>query len=733
MTDAASPATQPRIPDAGSPDNGWQPGEASTHEDPLLDTLVVLTRLHGTPFTAEALSAGLPLVDNRLTPSLLPRAAARAGLTARIVRKPLSGITPNLLPAILLLHDRRACILLEHLPAGGMRVRFPEAGESADDLTAEELAALYTGLVCFVRPRFRFEARSPKVNAVRSSHWFWGTVLENWRLYRDTLLAALVINLFALAIPMFSMTVYDRVVPNHAVETLWVLAIGAMLVLFFDFVLRTLRAYIVDTAGKRIDVQLSARIMERVLGLRMDARPASVGSFAANLRAFEGVRDFIASATVTTLIDLPFVVLFLIVMVWISPWLLLPPLVGMLAVLFVTLVSQEKMHELTETTYRASAQRNATLVESLVGLETVKTLSAEGLIQRQWERATLFLAQIGGRLKLLSSGTVNFAQFMQQFVNIAVIIVGVYELSEGNMSMGGIIAASMLSGRAMAPLGQVAGLMMQYQNARTSLASVNSHMELPIERPEGASFVHRPSYSGNIEFKDVSFCYPGRDQAVLKKVSFRLKAGEKVAIIGRIGSGKTTIEKLVLGLYQPTEGAVFIDGIDARQIDPAELRRAIGFVPQDVTLFYGTLKHNIAMGAPFADDSAILAAAELSGVKEFADTHPQGFEMPIGERGESLSGGQRQAVAIARALLNDPPMLLLDEPSSSMDHQSEEGLKQRLRRFAASKTMILVTHRTSLLDLVDRLIVLDQGQIVADGPKAQVVEALQQGRIGRAG
>ena len=733
MTDAASPATQPRIPDAGSPDNGWQPGEASTHEDPLLDALVVLTRLHGAPFTAEALSAGLPLVDNRLTPSLLPRAAARAGLTARIVRKPLSGITPNLLPAILLLHDRRACILLEHLPDGGMRVRFPEAGESADDLTAEELAALYTWLVCFVRPRFRFEARSPKVNAVRSSHWFWGTVLENWRLYRDTLLAALVINLFALAIPMFSMTVYDRVVPNHAVETLWVLAIGAVLVLFFDFVLRTLRAYIVDTAGKRIDVQLSARIMERVLGLRMDARPASVGSFAANLRAFEGVRDFIASATVTTLIDLPFVVLFLIVMVWISPWLLLPPLVGMLAVLFVTLVSQEKMHELTETTYRASAQRNATLVESLVGLETVKTLSAEGLIQRQWERATLFLAQIGGRLKLLSSGTVNFAQFMQQFVNIAVIIVGVYELSEGNMSMGGIIAASMLSGRAMAPLGQVAGLMMQYQNARTSLASVNSHMELPIERPEGASFVHRPSFSGNIEFKDVSFCYPGRDQAVLKKVSFRLKAGEKVAIIGRIGSGKTTIEKLVLGLYQPTEGAVFIDGIDARQIDPAELRRAIGFVPQDVTLFYGTLKHNIAMGAPFADDSAILAAAELSGVKEFADTHPQGFEMPIGERGESLSGGQRQAVAIARALLNDPPMLLLDEPSSSMDHQSEEGLKQRLRRFAASKTMILVTHRTSLLDLVDRLIVLDQGQIVADGPKAQVVEALQQGRIGRAG
>lgn len=734
MTDAA-PSAAPSAARSGptATDNNWHPGEAATHEDPLLDALVILTQLHGNPFTAAALSAGLPLVDNRLTPSLLPRAATRAGLTARIVRKPAAEISPGLLPAILLLHDRRACVMLERLPNGGARVRFPEAGESADELSADELAVLYTGLICFVRPRFRFEARAPQVKALKANHWFWGTVFENWRLYRDTLLAALIVNLFALAIPMFSMTVYDRVVPNHAVETLWVLAIGAILVLGFDFMLRTLRAYIVDTAGKRIDVQLSARIMERVLGLRMDARPASVGSFAANLRAFEGVRDFIASATVTTLIDLPFVLLFLLVMVWISPWLLLPPLVGMLLVLFVTLVSQDKMHELTETTYRASAQRNATLVESLVGLETLKTLSAESLVQRQWERATLFIAQVSGRLKLLSAGTVNFAQLMQQLVNIAVIIVGVYELSAGNMSMGGIIAASMLSGRAMAPLGQVAGLMMQYQSARTSLASVNTHMELPVERPEGASFVHRATFSGEIEFKDVSFCYPGRDEAVLKKVSFKLKAGEKVGIIGRIGSGKTTIEKLVLGLYQPTEGSVFVDGIDARQIDPAELRRAIGFVPQDVTLFYGTLKHNIAMGAPFADDSAILAAAELAGVKEFADTHPQGFEMPIGERGESLSGGQRQAVAIARAMLNDPPILLLDEPSSSMDHQSEEGLKQRLRRFAATKTIILVTHRTSLLDLVDRLIVLDQGRIVADGPKAQVVEALQQGRIGRAG
>ncbi|HEX5127979.1 MAG TPA: ATP-binding cassette domain-containing protein, partial [Rhodocyclaceae bacterium] len=379
------------------------------------------------------------------------------------------------------------------------------------------------------------------------------------------------------------------------------------------------------------------------------------------------------------------------------------------------------------------SQRNATLIESLVGLETVKTLGAEGELQRRWERATLFISQVSARVRLLSSGTMNFAQTTQQAVNIIVVIVGVYLLTDSKMSMGGIIAAGMLSGRAMAPLGQVAGLMMQFQNARTGLTAVESQMNLPVERPEGANFLHRPHFTGDIEFKDVSFSYPGREQKALRKVSFRLKAGEKVGIIGRIGSGKTTLEKLILGLYQPSEGAVLIDGVDARQIDPAELRRAIGFVPQDATLFFGTLKQNIVMGAPFADDTAVVNASDIAGVSEFANAHPQGFDLLINERGESLSGGQRQAVSIARALVGDPPILLLDEPTSSMDHQSEEQLRQRLKIHAAQKTLILVTHRTSLLDLVDRLIVIDNGTIVADGPKAQVVEALQHGRVGKAG
>ncbi|HSC79744.1 MAG TPA: type I secretion system permease/ATPase [Chitinolyticbacter sp.] len=708
----------------------WQVQGHHSHFDPLLDCLVEITRIHGSPSTREALSAGLPLVDQRITPSLLARAASRAGFSARVVKRGLAELPDQLMPMILLLDNREACVLLEHLPGDRVRVRFPESGEAGEDMSRRELQKRYSGIAIFVRPRFRFEARAPELGKIRERHWFWGVVFENWRLYRDTLLAAFLVNLFALAMPLFSMNVYDRVVPNHATETLWVLALGALLILVFDFVLRTVRGYIVDVASKRIDVKLSALIMERVLGIRMEYRPASVGAFSANLRAFESVRDFIASASVTTLIDLPFVLVFLLVLVWLSPWFLLPPLLGMLLIIGFTFLAQSKMHEMVELTQRASSQRNAVLVESLVGIETIKATCAESHFQRRWERATLFIAQIGGRLKLLSTTTVNFASFIQQLVNVVTVIVGVYLLIDAQISMGAIIAASMLSGRALAPLGQVAGVMMQYQNARTSLAGLESQMTLPIELPNEANFLHRKQFKGEIEFREVGFGYQDGQQ-VLRNVSFRIQAGERVGIIGRIGSGKTTIEKLLLGLYHPSSGAVLVDGIDTRQIYPAELRHAIGYVPQDPLLFYGTLRENIALGAPFADDAMILAAAAVAGVSEFAHAHPRGFDMPVGERGESLSGGQRQAVVIARALLNDPPILLLDEPTSSMDHQSEERLKSQLRALIARKTVLLVTHRTSLLDLVDRLIVLDRGTIVADGPKALVVEALQQGKVGR--
>ena len=703
--------------------------EAEKKHDPLLECLVALSRIHGSPRTRDALIAGLPLVDHALTPSIFDRAARRAGMASKVVRRTLDALPETLLPVILLLHEHTACLLIGWETDGSARVVFPEFSETAEVLSREELERRYTGLAIFCRPRFTFDKRAPEEQELRGRHWFWQAILQNLPVYKDILLAAFLINLFAVALPIFIRIVYDRVVPNQATDTLWVLSSGLFIIMIADVSLRLMRGYLIDLAGNRVDVNLSARIMERVLGLRMEDRPLSTGAFAANLRSFETVRDFITSATVTTMIDLPFAWLFLLVIAWIDPILALPGLVGMLLIIGYAMLVQDRMHELSETTYRAGAQRNAHLVESLVGLETVKAQGAESIMQRKWEQSATFLARVSTQLRLLSSTTVNSALHISQLAYLAVIILGVYRIGVGELSMGGLIACSMLISRAMTPFGQVAGLLTQYHHASTALSSLNKVMDAEVERPSNAGFVSRPAFQGDIEFNGVSFAYPDEEAEALRNVSLRIKPGEHIAILGRIGSGKTTLQKLILGLYKPTAGSIRIDGVDIRQLDPAELRRNIGYVPQDVTLFYGGLRENIVMAAPDVDDSALLAAAEVGGLLDMVNSHPRGFDMTIGERGESLSGGQRQSVAIARAFINSPNILLLDEPTGSMDFSTEEGVKKRLREHAKGKTMIVITHRTSLLDLVDRLIVIDRGRIVADGPKASVIEALRQGRI----
>ncbi len=706
----------------------------ATHDaiDPLLECLLILVRMHGGALTREAALAGLPLEGEKLTPSLFARAAQRARMSSNIIKRPLDKLNSALFPVVLLLRDKEACLLLGWHDDGSARVVLPELGDAESRMTRAQLDETYLGQAIVARPEFRFDARAPEVGKVKHRHWFWGVLAENRPLYRDVLIAALMINVFALAFPLFSMNVYDRVVPNSATDTLWVLALGVAIMVAADTVLRTMRGYFLDLASNRVDVKLSAYIMGRVLGLRLEDRPISAGSFAANLRSFETVRDFITSATVTAFVDLPFALLFLVVIGWIAWPLVFPVLIGMAAVVLYAMSVQSKMHELSETTYRAGAMRNATLVESLVGLETIKALGAEGRMQSRWEKSAAFLANVSSQLRLLSTSTMNGANSIQQLINVIVIVIGVYLIGNGDLTMGGLIACTTLSSRALAPLGQVAGLMTQYHNAATALSSLESIMGKKVERPDDANFVIRQSFQGEIEFRDVYFNYPNQDLQALRGVSFRIRPGERVAFLGRVGSGKTTLQKLVLGLYQPTEGAVLVDGVDMRQLDPAELRRNVGYVPQDVTLFYGSLRDNISLAALHVEDTDIVRAAEIAGISEFVNNHPKGFDMPVGERGESLSGGQRQGVAIARAVVADPPILLLDEPTGSMDHSSEEEVKQRLAQYAVGKTMLVITHRTSLLDLVDRIIVVDAGKIVADGPKAQVIDALRQGRIGRA-
>lgn len=745
MSDTAQvpPATPPAPPAAARP----AATGATTHlredlinPDPLLDCLVEVCRLHGQAASRASLSAGLPLgKDGKLggkallTLDLAERAAARAGLSAKLQRLPLARVDNAALPAILILKDNHACVLMGWDAAGTTaRVLLPETAQGSISMPRADLEARYTGVALFVRPHFRFDARTPEVRSVAARHWFWSALLEQRFVYRDVLWAALLINFFALAFPMFSMNVYDRVVPNNATETLWALSVGVFIIMCADVFMRQLRSHFVDEASARIDVQISATLMEKVLGMKLENRPESVGSFASNLRGFEQVRDFIASSTVTALIDLPFALIFVVVLAWISPWLAVPVVVVFAVILVMGYVLQFRLHELSQTTYQASAQRNATLIESLTGIETIKSLGAESVIQARWERANLFLSRTSVRMRALSSSATYLTGWLTQAVTVSMIVIGVYLISQRELTMGALIASSMLAGRALGPAGQIVGLLMQYQGARTAMESLNKIMEKPVERPVGESLIHRPVLRGDIEFRNVKFAYPNRQDVALDGLSFKINAGERVALIGKVGSGKSTVERLIMGLYQPTDGAVLLDGIDLRQLDPADVRRNLGYVSQDVTLFYGTLRENITFGLPYADDSAVVASAELAGMTGFINRHPRGFDMPVGERGESLSGGQRQGIGLARAVLHNAPILLLDEPTSAMDFSTEAQITQNITHFAHNKTVVLVTHRTSLLAMVTRVIVIDGGKIVADGPRDRIMEALSTGRIARA-
>ncbi len=705
--------------------------EEAVGQDALLECLITLGKTHGLALERDTLLSGMPLKNGKISPALFARVVKRAGLTSRIVKRRIASLNPALFPVILLLDRDDACVLhsLENGKASVTWSDLPDAPPSSVDIS--DIEGRYKGYAIYVRPVFRYDIRTPEVRKLRRRHWFWGVIEENRPLYRDILIAAVMINLFALAMPLFIRNVYDRVLPNLAVDTLWVTASAVLLVLFADVAMRLARVYFIDLAAARADVKLSSSIMEQVFGLKMANRPASVGSFASNLQAFEFIRTFITSTTVAALVDLPFALLFVLIIAMIAWPLAIPVLLGAMAVFLYAVTVQGKLHDLTEKTYRLGAQRNATLIESLVGMETIKMLGAEGRFQAKWEQLVAYLARIGEQLRLLSASVSSGAYWVQNFVSISIIIIGVYLVAAGNLSMGGLIAVYILSSRAMAPVSQSAALLTQYHQAETSMTSLNEIMDRPVERPADASFVTRQTFKGDIVFKDVQFSYPDQQNEALSSISFHISPGEHVAVLGRVGSGKTTLERLISGLYHPSSGAVLIDGVDIRQLDPAELRRNLGHVPQDVTLFFGSLRENITMSYGQAHDQEILRAARIGTIDQFVDKHPHGFEMQVGERGENLSGGQRQGVAIARAVIADPPILLLDEPTSSMDTTTESIFKSRLKQYAQNKTMLVVTHRSSLLELVDRVLVLDGGRLVADGPKEKVLEALKKGQIRR--
>ena len=708
-------------------------GDSDTHDDPLLDSLMQVAKLHGRVVSRTSLRTGLPLVDGRLTIELFPRAASRAKLSSRLMRRPLAKMSSLELPTILLLNDRKVCVLVsKEENSDELKVLMPESGMGEADISQEELEKLYTGYALYIRPEFRFDDKilegfNPL--AGKKGGWFWGPLFKCWRIYRDVLVASFLINVFGLTTPFFILNVYDRVIPNSAFETLWVLAIGIGIIYLFALLMRALRGYFIDEAGKKVNLQISAALFQKVLGLRMEFCPKSIGSFSKNLQQFESVRDFITSFSVTAIIDLPFLVLGLLAIWYLGDEVVFIHLAAIsLQVIYAFLV-QPPLIKAIERSFQAAAQKNAILVEGIAGIETIKLLGAASQIQRAWEEAEGYIATWSARSRLISSSVSHVSMFIQNITVVAVVIAGVYMISVGHLTQGGLIALVMLTRQAIAPMAQVVNLSTRFHQAKLSLTTLNSIMDLPEERPAGKAFLHRTSLKGDITLQNVNFAYPGQSTNVLQNINLHIAAGEKVGIVGPIGSGKTSLGKLLLGLYQPNSGMICVDDTDIRQIDPAELRSFIGYVAQDITLFRGSVRDNITLGVNHVDDNTVLRAADFAGVSDFVRKHAMGFDMEVGELGRGLSGGQRKCVAIARAVLLDPPVLVMDEPTGSMDNMSELRLKKGFAEILDGKTMILITHRASLLSLVDRLIVIDNGAIIADGPRASVLEALKNGQI----
>lgn len=693
--------------------------------DPLTRAIQALASLRGHAVSADVLIAGLPLANGKLTPELALRALGRIGFSAKLVRRKLADLPQILLPVILLMEDEDSCILLRQ-DKHSCQIYDPLTGTTAE-ISADALAESYTGYAILGRQFSTVDENLDTLSTEAGEHWFWGAIRKLWKTYVLVAFAAAMISVIALASPLFVMNVYDRVLPNKAIPTMWVLVIGMGLALLFDLILRSLRAWLIDSTGRRADVLLASRIFAHVLSIQLGAKPPTTGSFASHLRDFESVREFFTSNTIATLTDMLFFILFLLVIFHIGGPIAYVPAVAAVLIIGLGLVFQIPLRRAAERNANESAQRHSLLVETIAALETIKVVRAESHLQASWEKLVGSTSRTVERVRQLTSTLTHVSSAIQQIVSVAVIIVGVYMFQEGEISMGAIIASVMLASRCVAPLGQFAIVLARSQQSFSSLRALDKIMQMPSERPAGKNFLAQPINNCTIQFQNVGFAYPGSSTPALNELTLTIRPGEKVGIIGKIGSGKTTIGRLMVKLYEPQKGAILVDGIDMGQYHPHQIRRAVGLLGQDAELFHGTIRSNIIMGKPGATDSELVAAARLAGVEEFVRRYPTGFDTMVGERGSALSGGQRQAVALARVLIADPQVIFLDEPSSAMDLASERVLIDQLRKaLRPDQTVVVSTHRYSMLELVDRLIVIANGKVAADGPKEDVLEALRQ-------
>lgn len=701
---------------------------ATSTSDPLAASLTYLAAHHGRAMSREAILGGLPILDGRLPVSLYERAAKRAGLETEAVKRDIADIPALVLPAVLIMRNGSALILLGvDTQTQTAKVLDPlVTPHAAQSQPFASISTGYTGYAFLVRAAAENDARVVAAGGVLRNHWFWSVVKVHLPSYGHIAIAAFLINTLALATPLFTMSVYDRVIPNGAIPSLIALSIGMVIAIAFDFILRIVRSLIIDVTSKTVDVVLAANIFEHLMAIKMAQRPMSVGVIANQLRDFDSVREFFTSGSVVSATDLLFAILFVGVLFLIAGPLAWIPLIMLPIMVVLGLTLQRPLDRAMKRLQAEAAARHGVLVESLSGLETVRATGAEARMQTAWERSVAASARSGEDVHFWASLALTSASTAQQLTSLLLVVVGVFLILDGNLTVGALVAANMLASRVLAPIAGIASVITRGTQTLWALKCIDRIMSLERERSPQRAYVSRKIEQGRIQFENVSFSYPNAPGKALEKVSFKIESGERVGIIGRVGSGKTTVGRLLLGFYEAEDGRILIDGVDSRQYDPSDLRAGVGFAMQDTDLFFGKLRDNIALGKPDASDEEVLAAARLSGVETFIAGHPMGYDMPISEGGRSLSGGQKQAIGLARVLIRKPQVLFLDEPTAHFDVRSEAEFLERLKAIRGERmTIIISTHRLSLLAMVDRLLLFENGRLVADGPRDKVLALLQ--------
>ena len=705
-----------------APDTACAPNEA------LLACVAWVCRHHQRPVSDAVLSTGLPTADGFSATGALT-ALRRLDFEAGLLPHTLDSLPDELLPIILLLKDQSAAILLSRRAGQGAsssyRVILPTASMTPIEMDHVQLGALYGGYAIAAHLPSKAHHHADRNVLPDRSHWLTGTLWRLRGLYASAAWGALLINVLALAGIFFTMNVYDRVVPNQAYVTLWSLVAGVLLAMVLESGARLARAHLLDTAGRKADLLLGSSLFEQALAIRMEHRPASSGAFASQLREFESVRDFATSATLTAVSDLPFAMLFIAVIFMVGGPLGWVPVAVVVLILAISLLVQWPLAKVLRESLQLAALKQGVLIESVEGLETLKSVAGEGVMQQRWQAASAQAAHTALRVRKISTRATTAVSFLQQVQTVAIIAWGVYLIDDATLSLGALIASVMLCSRATAPLGQVASLAVRFQQARAALQSLDALMALPTDRDAALHCLHEPRLTGQLTLRDVGFAYPAPPlqprPTMLQGINLTIEPGERVAIVGAVGSGKSTLLRMLARLYQPTNGQIFSDGLDVSQIDLADWRRQTGFVAQDARLFQGTLKENLTIARPAATTADLLRVLRLTGLDKMAARHPLGIQLPVGEAGSALSGGQRQLVALARVLLAQPCLLLLDEPTSAMDSQTETAFLQHLHRVIEARTLVLVTHRPAVLALVQRIVVVEEGRIVADGAKAKIL------------